>query len=232
MLTWKRAGQCAVSIAMALATVLPAIAEPARPTGIAVDRDFGTIIRASKWLSPKIEVCWENPVAQNAHLRSVVRDAIAATWEHYSALTFTGWGTCQTGSPGIHIVIKEAPPHTKDIGRTLDAQSDGMVLNFSFEHWRPTCRVQLEFCVAALAVHEFGHAIGFTHEQNRPDTPPECKADTQGQTGDFLVTQFDWHSIMNYCNPAWIGDGKLSELDIVSVQTIYGPPNVNEPRRM
>ena len=30
---------------------------------------------------------------------------------------------------------------------------------------------------------------------------------------------------MNYCNPIWNGDGKLSALDIEAVQTFYGPPN-------
>ncbi|MNZ81607.1 Astacin (Peptidase family M12A) [compost metagenome] len=169
-------------------------------------------------------MCWENPSADNGPLRSVVRNSVAETWGQHSALVFVGWGTCLEGSRGIHILIEESHPHTKKIGRYLDTVPNGMVLNFSFERWRPTCRLQLEFCVAALAVHEFGHAIGFTHEQNRPDTPEECKADAQGVKGDFLVTQFDWHSIMNYCNPAWVGDGKLSELDIVSVQTIYGLP--------
>lgn len=232
MLIWKRAGRGCAVIAMTMATMLPVMAQPAFSTGSAVERDYGTIIRLSKWPNPRIEVCWENPSAQNAYLRRVVRDAVADTWEHYSALVFTGWGTCKPDSPGIHIVIKESPPHTQAVGRYLDTMTDGVVLNFSFNHWRPTCRLQLDFCVAALAVHEFGHAIGFTHEQNRPDTPDECKADTQGQTGDYLVTQFDWHSIMNYCNPAWIGDGKLSELDIVSVQKIYGVASVNDVRSM
>jgi hypothetical protein len=229
MLTWKLPG--VVFSAMTLATVMSALARPALPSGTAIEQDFGTIIRASKWPSTTIEVCWENPTTENAHLRNVVRDSVDDTWGHYSALKFTGWGSCQPRGPGIHVLIDEAHPQTQAVGRYLDAMTDGMVLNFSFEHWRPTCRMQLEFCVAALAVHEFGHAIGFTHEQNRPDAPEECKADAQGQTGDFLVTRFDWHSIMNYCNPAWIGDGKLSELDIVSVQTIYGPASVGDLRK-
>jgi len=44
----------------------------------------------------------------------------------------------------------------------------------------------------------------------------------QGPTGDYNVTKYDPDSIMNYCNPHWNGDGKLSTLDIEAVQKFYG----------
>lgn len=197
-------------------------AQPALQSGTATERDLGTLIRLSKWPTTALPVCWENPSPADEKLRTVVRRAVEDTWGKNSALTFNGWGPCEDASLGIRIQVDEAHPHVKKIGRFGDGLPNGMVLNFSFKKWSPTCRLRLEFCVYAIAAHEFGHALGFTHEQNRPDAPEECKADSQGVDGDFLVTKYDPSSIMNYCNPAWNGNGQLSALDIVSVQTIYG----------
>lgn len=166
-----------------------------------------------------IPVCWENPGGSQQET-GWVRSKILSTWGSVANVNFYGWGTCQADSRGIRILIADTRSNS-GIGRFMDGVRNGMELNFTFRNFSPSCQAaeRRPSCITSVALHEFGHALGLMHEQDRADST--CKTESR-KTGGLLLTEYDPNSVMNYCNPRWNNDGVLSALDVVGIQRLYG----------
>ncbi len=209
---------------------------------VGVLRDQPLAHQNTLWPGGEIPVCWEaeGAPAEFATERQWVEEAVESSWDAVSNVNFTGWAQCPAGEfDGVRILVAETWPRVEAFGVDLKGLEDGIKLAFDFSgalaadfpHCIDTAdnpRAR-EFCIRAIAVHEFGHVLGFRHEHERTDTPTACTADGARTGVPTVVTAYDQNSIMNYCALNWNNNGTLSLGDVRGVQSLYGPFTSESP---
>ena len=189
-----------------------------------------TIKKVRNWTESGnvVPVCWETSGYDREKL--IIREAVAGTWEWHSTIRFTGWVACPTSGSAMHVRIRLASQDGSNAGAGgsaalgMDALSSaadndpGMSLSFNPDGTAERGRVEY------IGVHEFGHVLGFIHEQDTPgnvEGPAYCKS-SGNEANSSSLTAYDRDSVMNYCNRDGNGKGNLTDIDVAGVQAVYG----------
>jgi hypothetical protein len=199
------------------------------------------------WQPPYVSVCWELTDGLFTRERGWVEQSVRDHIGRVSSLRFlpaSGWGECRSDALGIRIRVADAWPRSF-VGRQWARDAQGnimkdsfgrpqerpttMILNFSFQTVKEDfdrCFEEREHCIRAIAVHEFLHAVGFLHEQLRPDAPSNCKMkfahirDFEGYK-PLKVGEYDPDSHMNYCTDMYRHPIRLSSGDLGVLRRFY-----------
>lgn len=182
-----------------------------------------------------VPVCWETPGFDRE--KAIVKAAVRGTWERNSGISFAGWGDCPRSGPEKFVRVATSSQDGNNAGANgatyglgmavLKSAEDGagrllpprsMIMTFNADGSADQGRVEY------IGVHEFGHVLGFVHEQDTPgnvEGPAHCDS-TANEPDARSLTPYDRDSVMNYCNKDGNMKGNLTATDIAGVQAVYG----------
>lgn len=194
-----------------------------------------------------IPVCFENPhkapgatAAARASWRDARRQAVEGAWGRFGRIAFYGWDgndpvnnprSCAAGEAGLHVLICENTTLANG-AISIDArcaqsgasQSNNPATSISGYPGLNGTKNGIRMNPAhppSVWVHEFGHALGYYHEEEIPGAAGKCQEQSWPNANPIQYGAYDSTSIMSYCNPPTTAPF-LSPNDIAAVQRSYG----------
>lgn len=195
-----------------------------------------------------INVCWDNPFnapgitkGQKALWRDARRRAVEEAWGRNARINFYGWDgpdpvntprACAAGEKAIHVRICNASGDA-----ACPAMPDSQSLAGYPGTYGVTAGVRLNPAEGtSIAVREFGRALGFYYEEQRPGATGAmagpCAQLSKSNSDPVSYGSYDSTSILSFCQPPTAAPW-LSANDVASVQRAYGqrvPGSIVSPR--
>lgn len=175
-----------------------------------------------------VPVCWRlnHPTYPFTHEMAVLQDAIERSWVASAAIRVNWQGICPASPSGTVVIKLSLQPDYG--GSTHGSGTQTIYPNGSTESvWINISDFTTnDNWLRYLGTHEFGHVLGFMHEQDRTENFAPNDQDlacTQGtSTVDVSLSSYDHDSIMNYCSPRTTTTGAPSAGDVAGAAYSYG----------